>query len=188
MKKTVYNFILKRLIGWKIKGNTNLSKNSINKLVIITVPHTHWLDFYMGILLRGSIGFKSNFLAKKELFFFPLSIFLKWTGGVPVDRKSKNNLVFQIAKIFKSNKEFRLSLAPEGTRKRVKSLKTGFYYIAKESNVPIILMTLDYQNKQSLISEPFYPSDNKEKDFEYINEYFYGVIGKVEEYSFFKNN
>ena len=113
---------------------------------------------------------------------------MKWTGGVPVDRKSKNNLVFQIAKIFKSNKEFRLSLAPEGTRKRVKSLKTGFYYIAKESNVPIILMTLDYQNKQSLISEPFYPSDNKEKDFEYINEYFYGVIGKVEEYSFFKNN
>ena len=60
MKKNLYNFILNNLIGWKIKGNKTLSKNIVKKSVIITVPHTHWLDFYLGILIRGAIGFKSS--------------------------------------------------------------------------------------------------------------------------------
>ena len=188
MKKRIYKFILKNLIGWKIEGNKTISQETIKKSVIITVPHTHWLDFYLGILIRGSIGFKSNYLAKKELFIFPLNIFLRWTGGVPVDRKSKNKLVDQIVNIFKSKDEFRLSLAPEGTRKRVDKFKSGFYYIAKESGVPIFLMTLDFKNKKTLISEPFYPTRNKIDDFDYIENYFDGVIGKVKEYSFFKKN
>ena len=187
MKKIIYKLILK-FIGWKIEGNINVSKDTIKKSVIITVPHTHWLDFYLGILIRGSIGFKSNYLAKKELFIFPLNIILKWTGGVPVDRKSNNNLVNQIVEIFNSKDEFRLSLAPEGTRKKVKKLKTGFYYIAIDSNVPIFLMTLDFKNKKTLISEPFYPTGDKESDFDYIESYFDGVIGKVKENSFFKKN
>ncbi len=187
MKKTVYRLILK-LIGWKITGNKTLSKDIIKKSVIITVPHTHWLDLYLGILIRGSIGFKSNYLAKKELFIFPLNIILRWTGGVPVDRKSSNNLVKQIVNIFNSKDEFRLSLAPEGTRKKVAKLKSGFYYIARESKVPIFLMTLDFKNKKTLISEPFYPSGNKELDFNYIESYFHGVVGKVKEYSFYKKN
>ena len=187
MKKTVYKLILK-LIGWKITGNKTLSKDTIKKAVIITVPHTHWLDFYLGILIRGSIGFKSNYLAKKELFIFPLNIILKWTGGVPVERKSNNNLVKQIVNIFNSKDEFRLSLAPEGTRKRVEKLKSGFYHIAIQSKVPIFLITLDFKNKKSLISEPFYPSENKESDFDYIESYFHGVVGKVKENSFYKKN
>ena len=92
MKKIIYSFILKYIVGWKIEGNKTLSQDTIKKSVIITVPHTHWLDFYLGILIRGSIGFKSNYLAKKELFVFPLNIFLKWTGGVPVDRKSASSV------------------------------------------------------------------------------------------------
>jgi 1-acyl-sn-glycerol-3-phosphate acyltransferase len=90
MKNKVYSFILTNIIGWKIKGNLTLSKNRIKKAIIIAAPHTHWLDLFLGILIRGSIGFKSNFIAKKELFFFPLNIFLKLIGGVPVNRSKKN--------------------------------------------------------------------------------------------------
>ena len=97
-------------------------------------------------------------------------------------------MVNQIVEIFNSKDEFRLSLAPEGTRKKVKKLKTGFYYIAIDSNVPIFLMTLDFKNKKTLISEPFYPTGDKESDFDYIESYFDGVIGKVKENSFFKKN
>lgn len=105
-----------------------------------------------------------------------------------MDRKSNNKLVDQIVNIFNSKKEFRLSLAPEGTRKKVDKLKSGFYYIAKESKVPVFLMTIDFENKKSLISEPFYPTANKKADFDYIEKYFDGVIGKVKEYSFYKKN
>ncbi len=188
MKKIIYNFILKYLIGWKIEGDSFSSLNSLDKSVIITAPHTHWVDFYLGILIRGALDFKSSYLAKKELFIFPLNIFLKWTGGVPVNRSSNNNLVSQIAAIYKKNKEFRLSLAPEGTRKRVEKFKSGFYYIAIEAKVPIVMLSMDYFNKKTIISEPFYPTGNKKSDFDYIENYFDGVIGKVREYSFYKKN
>ena len=69
MKKTVYRLILK-LIGWKITGNKTLSKDTIKKAVIITVPHTHWLDFYLGILIRGSIGLNLIILQRKNYLFF----------------------------------------------------------------------------------------------------------------------
>ena len=184
MKKILSNLFLLYLVGWKIKGNRNLCRDKIKKAVLISAPHTHWLDLFLGLLVKGSIGFKSNFLAKKELFVFPISLFLRFWGGIPVDRSSKNNLVQQIVNIFDNKKEFRISLSPEGTRQKVEKFKTGFYFIAKAAKVPIIMITMDYENKTSLISEPFYPSDNKEKDFIHIEKFFTGVVGKIKENSF----
>ena len=177
MKKTVYRLILK-LIGWKITGNKTLSKDTIKKAVIITVPHTHWFDFYLGILIRGSIGFKSNYLAKKELFIFPLNIILRWTGGVPVDRKSSNNLVKQIVNIFNSKNEFRLSIAPEGTRKKVEKLKSGFLRIANETNSKIMMAGIDFSKKTIELGDFFSPSGDVDKDLEFIKDYFSNFSGK----------
>ena len=187
MKNKVYSFILTNIIGWKITGNLTLSKNRIKKAIIIAAPHTHWLDLFLGILIRGSIGFKSNFIAKKELFFFPLNIFLKLIGGVPVNRSKKNNTVNEIVNIYNNKEEFIISLAPEGTRKKVSKFKTGFYYIAKEANIPIIMITMDYSNKQSLISNQFYPTRNSKDDLSFIENFFDGVEGKIKEFSFTKS-
>ena len=187
MKRRIYNLILINIFGWEIKGNSTLSKEKIKKAILIAAPHTHWLDLFLGILIRGSIGLKSNFIAKKELFFFPLNIFLKLTGGVPVNRSKKNNTVKEVVNIFNNKKEFRISLAPEGTRQKVSKFKTGFYYIAKEANVPIIMVTMDYSKKQSLISDPFYPTENFNEDMKFIESFFDGVEGKVKEFSFTKS-
>tara|TARA_X000001036_G_C20401048_1_gene692808 strand:- start:161 stop:724 length:564 start_codon:yes stop_codon:yes gene_type:complete len=186
VKKKICRFILLDIIGWKIEGNKTLSKETINKAIIIAAPHTHWLDLFLGILIRGAINFNSNFIAKKELFFFPLNIFLKLLGGVPVDRSKKSNIVTAIANIYKEKKEFRISLAPEGTRKKVDKFRTGFYYIAKEADIPIIMITMDYLNKISRVSEPFYITNDLDNDFNYIEGYFDGVVGKIKEYSFYK--
>ena len=187
MKRRIYNLILNNIFGWEIKGNSTLSKEKIKKAILIAAPHTHWLDLFLGILIRGSIGFKSNFIAKKELFFFPFNILLKLIGGVPVNRSKKNNTVNEIANIFNNKKEFRISLAPEGTRQKVSKFKTGFYYIAKEANVPIIMITMDYSNKQSVISDPFYPKDNFKNDMNFIESFFDGIEGKIKEFSFTKS-
>jgi 1-acyl-sn-glycerol-3-phosphate acyltransferase len=72
-------------------------------------------------------------------------------------------------------------MSPEGTRKRIDTWKSGFYYIAKGANIPIIMTTLDFGNKEVKISEPFYTTDDKEKDFELIYQYFKGVKGKIPE-------
>lgn len=187
MKRRIYNLILNNIFGWEIKGNSTLSNEKIKKAILIAAPHTHWLDLFLGILIRGSIGFKSNFIAKKELFFFPFNILLKLIGGVPVNRSKKNNTVNEIANIFNNKKEFRISLAPEGTRQKVSKFKTGFYYIAKEANVPIIMITMDYSNKQSVISDPFYPKDNFKNDMNFIESFFDGIEGKIKEFSFTKS-
>lgn len=176
-------FIYFKILGWTVVGNTDISKNTIKKAVIIAAPHTSWHDFYIGVLLRSVLNVKTNFVGKKELFAFPIGWFFRMLGGVPIDRQNKGNKVQAIAKLFKERDEFRMAMSPEGTRKKVKEWRTGFYYIAKEAKVPIIMFTFDFENKQNRISEPFYPTDNIKTDFEYIHKFFEGVKGKIPEYS-----
>jgi 1-acyl-sn-glycerol-3-phosphate acyltransferase len=179
----IAKFIYFKLMGWKVVGNTNFSKDTVKKAVIIAVPHTSWHDFYIGILLRKITNVKTNFVGKKELFIWPFGYYFRAVGGKALDRTSGQNKVEAIAKLFEGEDEFRLTLAPEGTREKVTEWKTGFYYIAKTAKVPIIMFTLDYKNKQNKISEPFFPTDDMEADFKFMKAFFEGVEGKVKEYS-----
>ena len=176
-------FIYFKLLGWKVTGNTNFSKDSIKKAVIIAVPHTSWHDFYIGVLLRKITGVKTNFVGKKELFTWPFGYYFRAIGGKAIDRTSGQNKVEAISKLFNESEEFRLTLAPEGTRNKVENWKTGFYYIAKTANVPIIMFTLDFKNKQNKISEPFYTTDDIEADFKAMKSFFEAVEGKIKAYS-----
>lgn len=181
MKKTIYKFIFSTLFGWKVQGHIN---DTIKKCVLIAVPHTSWWDFFLGIFSRGILKKEINYVAKKELFAFPFGYFFKWTGGTPLNRQAKENKVDTIAKIFESKEIFRLAISPEGTRKKVTTWKTGFYYIALKANVPIIPVAFDYGNKKVVYHEPFYPTGNLEADLEILYSYFKGVVGKIPENSF----
>tara|TARA_B100000780_G_C21125675_1_gene456682 strand:- start:4233 stop:4769 length:537 start_codon:yes stop_codon:yes gene_type:complete len=173
------NLILFKLFGWKILGNSNLPK----KCIVIVAPHTHWIDFFIAIVIRKVINQQINFIGKKELFKFPFGFFFKWMGGKPVDRGSKAKSVDLISEIFNNESQFRLGISPEGTRKKVLKWKTGFYYIAKKASVPIICATLNFKEKNIKFSEPFITTDNTENDFKKLRSFFVGVKGKVEEYS-----
>jgi len=155
----------------------------LKKYVVIAAPHTSWQDFPIAILARNTSGEKINFIGKDSLFKGPFGWIFKSLGGAPVDRSKSNNLVDAIVDIFNSREEFRLGLSPEGTRKKVEKWKTGFYYIAKGANVPIVMATLDFENKRIKISEPYETTENKEKDFEYFHSFFKGVKGKIPERS-----
>jgi 1-acyl-sn-glycerol-3-phosphate acyltransferase len=175
--------IYSKMLGWQAIGNTSFSQDTVKKAIIIAAPHTSWHDFYIGVLLRSVCRIKTNFVGKKELFIFPVGWFFRALGGAPINRQSSENKVDAIAKLFDIKNEFRMTLAPEGTRKKVTEWRTGFYYIAKKAGVPIIMFTLDFENKQNKISEPFYPTDNTEADFKFIKDFYKGVKGKVTEYS-----
>ncbi|MBO6880073.1 1-acyl-sn-glycerol-3-phosphate acyltransferase [Winogradskyella sp.] len=176
-------YIYFKVLGWKVVGNTNFSKDTVKKAVIIAVPHTSWYDFPIALLLRKVVDLKVNFVGKKELFKWPFGYYFKAVGGRALDRTPGQNKVQTIAQLFKKEEEFRLALAPEGTRKKVEEWKTGFYYIAKEARVPIIMFTLDFKNKQNKVSEPFYPTDDIDADFKYMKSFYEGVEGKVKAYS-----
>ena len=173
-------FILFTLLGWKFEGDF---PRDIKKYVVIAAPHTSWVDFPIAILARMSSGLMINFIGKASLFNGPFGFFFRSLGGTPVDRTKSNNLVDAIVDIFNSKEEFRLGLSPEGTRKKVKTWKTGFYYIAKGANVPIVMATLDFEFKQIKISEPFYLTNNKEKDITFLRGFYLNVKGKNPELS-----
>ncbi len=168
-------------MGWKIEGTID---ESIKKCVLMVIPHTSWHDFYLGIFTRGITGLEMNFIAKKELFRFPFGFYFRWMGGAPIDRTGSLNKVDAIAKIFENHTAFRLAIAPEGTRKKVTELKSGFYYIASKANVPIIPVAFDFGRKKVNLGKPFYTTSNYENDLKILLNHFEGVIGKVPEYSF----
>lgn len=167
-------------MGWRLEGQFP----NINQYVVIVVPHTHWMDFIIGILVRAISKQRINYVGKKSLFKPPFGWFFRWTGGAPVDRAKNSNVVDSVAKIYEEREVFRLCLAPEGTRKKVKALKTGFYYIAKAVNVPIVMVAFDFGKKKVTIAEPFYPTEDLNMDFRKIRTFFKGVEGKIPEYSF----
>ena len=181
MKKKIYQFIFFRLMGWKIKGTLS---PEIKKCIMIVVPHTSWHDFYIGLFARGIIGLEMNWVGKKELFQFPFGAYFRWMGGEPLNRKKNENKVDAIADVFKNKETFRLAIAPEGTRKKVDEWKTGFYYIALQADIPIIPIAFDFGKKEVKISAPFFPTGNKEADFEALGKNYIGVTGRIPEYSF----
>jgi len=177
----ISKFIYHRLLGWNFTGFTEFS--SVKKAVLIAAPHTSWHDFYIGILLRSIIQVQINFVGKQSLFTPLTGWFFRALGGAPIKRNGNDNQVDAIARLFENIEIFRITLAPEGTRKKVDTWKTGFYYIAKKANVPVVMITFDFENKVNSISEPFFPTDNIEADFKFMRSFFEGVKGKVPEYS-----
>ncbi len=176
------SFIYYKILKWKIIGDFSI--DTVKKCVIIVVPHTSWHDFYIGLLIRQILRLKISFLAKKELFKWPIGWYLKKVGGISLDRTPGQNKVEAMAKIFEEYDELRISLAPEGTRKKVKKWKTGFYHLSKLAKVPIIMVAFDYGKRQTVISKPFYPTDNMDNDFNFMYTFFKGVKGKVPQNSF----
>ncbi|NND87727.1 MAG: acyltransferase [Flavobacteriaceae bacterium] len=168
-------FVFYRLLGWRIEGRFD---KKIKKSVIIVVPHTSSLDFFLGIFTRSIQKLDIHYIAKKELFKWPFGWYFRWTGGVSLDRTPGQNKVEAIAELFEKRDVFRLSLAPEGTRAKVLEWKTGYYFIAKAAKVPIIPVAFDYKLKKVIIHPPFIPTDDMKADTQYLVNLFKGTTGR----------
>ena len=181
MLASISRFIL-RLFGWKIEG---WDPNQLDKYVIIVIPHTSNWDFPLGLLVRNAMNAPHlKFIGKHTLFRPPFGAIFRWLGGYPVDRTHRTHFVDSIVDLYKSQDRFVVVLSPEGTRKKVDQLKTGFYYIALGAGVPIVMVKFDWGTKTVSWREPFTPSANWEADRRVIEDYYRGVQGKVPENSY----
>ena len=152
-------------------------------MILIVAPHTSWKDILIGFAARSVLNIgHAKFLGKKELFDGLFGFLFRWLGGIPVDRFSKKGVVEQVSECFATNEIFLLAIAPEGTRKRVDKLRSGFYHIAKKAQVPVLPVGLDFGNKQLVLGAPLITSDNEEADFKKIISFFANLEGKKSEY------
>ena len=165
-----------KLNGWKTVGEW---PKGLTKAIIIVGPHTSAWDVVTGMAARSVVPIPhAHFLGKKELFDGPFGWFFRMAGGVPVDRFSKNNMVEQVVEEFRKRENFVLALAPEGTRKKVDRLKTGFWHIAKQAGVPIVMAGMDFFKKELVLSRPFMPGSSAEEDMPAIIRFFAPIKGK----------
>ena len=164
-----------KLFGWKVNGNFPYQ---YKKMVLVVAPHTSWKDVLVGFAARNELKiYHAKFLGKKELFDSFFGFLFRWLGGIPVDRFSQHGMVEQVTALFEEKDNFLLAMAPEGTRKRVDKLRSGFYHIAKAANVPIQTVGLDFKNKEIVLGEILFPGDDEVANFKKIIAFFAGIQG-----------
>jgi 1-acyl-sn-glycerol-3-phosphate acyltransferase len=169
-----FNWVFKRQ-SWKIEGGIS---PDIKKCVLIAAPHTSNWDFVYGLAALKKFKLDVKYLAKKELFRFPLKNMFIAFGGLPIDRSKSNNMVDAMIKMINSKDEIIVMIPPEGTRKRVDKWRTGFYHVAYGANVPIVFGYLDYKRKIAGIGPAFYPTGNIQADFKAIAAFYENVSAK----------
>jgi 1-acyl-sn-glycerol-3-phosphate acyltransferase len=104
---------------------------------------------------------------------------MRWLGGIAVDRSQSTNLVSaSAAALVAATGNLQLVVPPEGTRGKTRHWKTGFYYIALEAKVPIVLAYMDYERKVSGLGPVFHPSGDVEADMAEIKHFYAGIKGR----------
>jgi 1-acyl-sn-glycerol-3-phosphate acyltransferase len=162
-----------KLAGWKVEGG----KPQYKKFIVIVLPHTSWFDFFLTKAYGVYFGIKSKGLVKKEMFFFPLNLIIKPLGAIPVDRQHNRRLAEQLINEFNTREQFGLTLTPEATRKKVKRLKRGFYYIAQSTGVPVLMGYIDFKTKRLGIGPELRITGDFDADIEQIRSFYNGMEG-----------
>lgn len=163
-----------RLFGWQLLGNPP----DLNKFIILAAPHTSNWDAVTMLAMAKMYRIRIHWVGKHTLFKWPFGKFMRRLGGVPVDRRSPQNSVQQLAAEFGSRDEMRLAITPEGTRSHAAYWKSGFYFIACEAQVPIVLGLLDYKEKVGGLYEVIHPTGDIHADMEKIRSFYADAQGK----------
>jgi 1-acyl-sn-glycerol-3-phosphate acyltransferase len=163
-----------KITGWRLEGQLP----TVPQYIMIAAPHTSNWDLPMTLALVFAYRIRVCFLAKHTLFWPPAGIFLSWLGGMPVNRSKVNNFVEQAVELFKANNQLIMIVPPEGTRKKVRYWKSGFYHIAYGAQVPIVLGFIDFRRKTAGIQGVFKPTGDFNADLPKIMAHYAGITGK----------
>jgi 1-acyl-sn-glycerol-3-phosphate acyltransferase len=149
-----------RLLGWRLEGEVP----NLPRVVLIVAPHTSNWDFLVGIAAMLALGLDARWIAKDTLFRPPLGALLRWLGGNPVDRNAAEGVVGDVARRLRTEDRLFVTLAPEGTRRKVERWKTGFHRMARQGGVPVWPVALDYSRRVVALLPLFTPTDDLEAD------------------------
>jgi 1-acyl-sn-glycerol-3-phosphate acyltransferase len=161
-------------LGWRVDEHLPDAK----KYVMIGAPHTSNWDFIYMLLFRAALGLNPKWAGKDTMFHWSIGWLWKGIGGIPVNRRLRNNFVDQMAQAFRQHDEMILVIAPEGTRNKVGYWKSGFYHIAHCAGVPIALGYLDFGHKIGGIGPLIMPTGDIRTDFVAIQQFYAGKVGK----------
>ena len=167
------------ITGWKFKGDIPRS----DRIILVAGPHTSNWDFLLALAFIFGLNLNVFWIGKHTLFKNGFSKIMRKLGGIPVDRASPELLMNEVSHIVKKQQGVIIAISPEGTRKKVERLKSGFLRIAKTTNSQILLAGIDYESKLIHLGKLFEPSGNTESDLLNVHNYFRQFKGKRPEFS-----
>lgn len=177
MIRQLCRWLLYRQMGW----TRHVTVEQPEKFIICLAPHTSNWDFLIGQLYARAEGMQSNFLMKKEWFFWPLGPIFRSMGGIPVFRSKHTSMTDDLARVATESPRFGLCVTPEGTRSLNPEWKKGFYFIAQKAQIPVLLYGVDYEKKQIVCTRSFVPTGDVEREMREVKLYFKDFKGKYPE-------
>jgi 1-acyl-sn-glycerol-3-phosphate acyltransferase len=165
-----------RLLGWKVEGALPADTP---KAVLIAAPHTSNWDLPFTLMVAFVLRLNIYWMGKSSIFKWPFGPLMRWLGGIAVNREKSTNLVAASAAALRAAEgTLQLVVPPEGTRGKVREWKTGFYFIALQAQVPIILAYMDYERKVSGLGPVFQPTGDVVADMASIKRFYAPIKGK----------
>ena len=162
------------LTGWRFEGEVP----DLRKMVLIVAPHTSNWDFPVGLQAKLALRLGGTFIGKHTLFRWPFGIFMRWLGGIPVNRTAASGFVSEVGAALREADQMTVVIAPEGTRRRLEQWKSGFYRIAHEAGVPILPVGFDYSRRVIFFAPLFHTTGDYEKDLKQLRGHYRADMGR----------
>jgi 1-acyl-sn-glycerol-3-phosphate acyltransferase len=166
-----------RATGWTPEG----APPRPHRFVLIAAPHTSNWDLAYLLAFAEVFDLRISFMMKHTVFRGPFGPFFKSLGGIPIRRHLRESLVKQMIELFRAREDLVLVVPAEGTRDRVEFWKSGFYHIAREAEVPIVLSYLDYARRRGGFGPAIIPTGRFSEDMDAIRDFYADKSGKYPE-------
>lgn len=150
--------------GWRVRGPLP----DLAHAVVVVAPHSSNWDFVHAVAAVFALRLRVSFIGKHTLFTGGLGRFMRWLGGVPVDRAHAEGIAQAAAQALHDSPATWLGIAPEGTRAAGARFKSGFHRIASAAGVPIIPVSINYRRRVIEIHPARMPGDDVDADVDAI--------------------
>ena len=162
------------LLGWRV----DCAVNPPPKCIVVGHPHTSSWDFPLFVFTLWILELDMRWIGKQSLFQGPFGWLFRSLGGLPVDRSGGKNTVQAVTELFAAHDRLMLGIAPSGTRNSGAHWRSGFYHMARASNVPLVLGSIDFKMRAGRIIGILDASGDMMADMERIREMYAGVEGR----------
>ena len=139
--------------------------------VLIGAPHTSNWDFVFMLAICWRHGFAPLWVGKHTLFKPPFGAVMRALGGIPVDRAHPGRLVSDVVARVKDGRHF-LVVTPEGTRSLRTVWKSGFYRIARDADLPVVLGFVDSATRTAGLGPTIHLTGDVVADMDQIREFY----------------
>ena len=194
--KHIFKIILSRLAkflllltGWNFitEKKTEYKKLTYKKNYLFIFPHTTYWDGVIFLLYRTAYP---EIFANSRLYLTPqiydnlpyaATLFLNHIGFLRAksinESKKENTIEKTISQLKQEKSNFLLWISPKGSIMN-RPWKSGYYYLAKELNVPIAVLGLDFEKKEAVLADVY--DFNYETDtIDIIEEKIRHSLGKI---------